>query len=1200
MFGLRSSAKRFTLLLLEEEEEYVADFVASCAWPTAVQGNVQQVKCMPGSLRLCSKSVFFEPDDVRVPIVRIPFLFVQQLEGINLSTLSLATTQVVKMKANTADAPYVIQRGAPTHWQFNLTYATVDQFLVMAHEQLAASRLPYADRKEALQAGARQRAAEAVFDNSRLVEFTEQIQYDAPAVQQTPLVQEGGRLVVTDRRLYFQPLHNVAGGNPVRTHPLAAVAAIAHRNSSLRPIGLELFFIEAEGGPQWGAPSAFFAFLNTVEASRAGKVMLAQPCLGGALPGGRSAAAAAGSILEAGGSWLGKVKAGWQGGRISNLDYLLYCNLAAGRSFNDLTQWPVFPWVLADYNSTVLDLNNPASFRDLSKPIGALNNQRLESYRFRFREMPRDEGADPPFLYGTHYSCPGYVMYWLVRAAPAHLLRLQNGRFDVADRLFYSIPRSWESVTSNPADVKELIPEFFLSNGSFLVNNDSLPLGCRQNGKSVDAVELPRWANSPQDFIAKHRAALESPFVSANLHHWLDLIFGHKQKGKAAEEADNVFHHLTYEGAVDIESMTNKQHRAALESQINEFGQCPRQLFKEPHPPRSACPPPPDPATLLPSLTTSANSTAGTALSLALLTTILTATASEQPQTSASAEEIELLHELDVLHEDSRAALSSASSSSSGIILEADTATSSPPGQARGLPDRLRNWSGRMGGSLTAMVDNLTKGEGAGPSSSGFVSPRTLSASTAPIAHSLKGLFQRQQTPPVPLRTGGELTSGRKSLHQHPASGAMSTSVSGSSDPDLTQRVHSHSQATTSTGTAAKPTAHSKTTATANDSKDLQAALQQMLISRQQAAAAGPSTTEDQTGRSAPSSSQKPWGANLTQRLKGKADVVASQQGAASAVALAVANGEPTAYFVGHNATLKIHTLSTKAQVRSAKLGSLPLTSLALLHQPGEASEGHPTVLAGSYDNQVYAYSVEFGRQLGKWQPHDDSVSGLQLMHEDRLATASWDCSIKLWQLAEGRQPWSSSSVTVRPQQELADAESGIWALAAPETAGGLVLGGTEEGMVMAWDLRMSSPAWQVQASSEYIGGLCLTPDEQQVLVAAGNGDLSLMDLRKKADKVSHVSCGSPLLCCQSDGETVAAGAQDGQIFLWEFRQQINQLTSRSSSSASSAVQPMLCGPNAACNSLVLEWLPTTQSTHECLHVVSTYENGSVLHRKGQ
>lgn len=58
-------------------------------------------------------------------------------------------------------------------------------------------------------------------------------------------------------------------------------------------------------------------------------------------------------------------------------------------------QWPVFPWILADYTSTSLDLESPASFRDLSKPIGALNAQRLESYRFRFREMPRDEVSNP-------------------------------------------------------------------------------------------------------------------------------------------------------------------------------------------------------------------------------------------------------------------------------------------------------------------------------------------------------------------------------------------------------------------------------------------------------------------------------------------------------------------------------------------------------------------------------------------------------------------------------------------------------------------------------------------------------------------------------------------------------------------------------------------------------------------------------------
>lgn len=91
--------------------------------------------------------------------------------------------------------------------------------------------------------------------------------------------------------------------------------------------------------------------------------------------------------MQAQGGWLQRVTAAWQYGRISNLDYLLYCNLAAGRSFNDLTQWPVFPWVLADYSSPTLDLSNPASFRDLSKPVGALNPERLEFFLERYHGM---------------------------------------------------------------------------------------------------------------------------------------------------------------------------------------------------------------------------------------------------------------------------------------------------------------------------------------------------------------------------------------------------------------------------------------------------------------------------------------------------------------------------------------------------------------------------------------------------------------------------------------------------------------------------------------------------------------------------------------------------------------------------------------------------------------------------------------------
>lgn len=53
----------------------------------------------------------------------------------------------------------------------------------------------------------------------------------------------------------------------------------------------------------------------------------------------------------------------WKKGLISNFEYLMHLNTLAGRSFNDLTQYPIFPFILADYSSEELDLANPGSFR---------------------------------------------------------------------------------------------------------------------------------------------------------------------------------------------------------------------------------------------------------------------------------------------------------------------------------------------------------------------------------------------------------------------------------------------------------------------------------------------------------------------------------------------------------------------------------------------------------------------------------------------------------------------------------------------------------------------------------------------------------------------------------------------------------------------------------------------------------------------
>ncbi|RWA05054.1 hypothetical protein EKO27_g10050 [Xylaria grammica] len=278
----------------------------------------------------------------------------------------------------------------------------------------------------------------------------------------------------------------------------------------------------------------------------------------------------------------------WQRGEISNFHYLMLVNTMAGRTFNDLTQYPVFPWILADYTSEELNLEDPATFRDLSKPMGAQTARRQAEYSARYTSLA--EIGESPFHYGTHYSSAMIVASYLIRLPPfvhSYIL-LQGGNFDHADRLFFSVEGSWKSASQDTgSDVRELIPEFFYL-PEFLTNVNGYNFGSRQGaGGQVNDVQLPPWAKGdPKIFIAKHREALESPYVSQNLHQWIDLVFGNKQRGEAAVENLNVFHHLSYYGAKDLDNIADSEERHATTSIIHNFGQTPHQVFAKPHPTR--------------------------------------------------------------------------------------------------------------------------------------------------------------------------------------------------------------------------------------------------------------------------------------------------------------------------------------------------------------------------------------------------------------------------------------------------------------------------------------------------------------------------------------------------------------------------------------------------------------------------------------
>jgi hypothetical protein len=154
--------------------------------------------------------------------------------------------------------------------------------------------------------------------------------------------------------------------------------------------------------------------------------------------------------------------AAWKVCNLSNFEYLLLLNTMMGRSFRDQSAYPIMPWVISDFDCETFNLNDPTFFRSF--------------------EIPRETSSD--------------CLYYLSRIEPFRSLQSLNNQFISMKNAFSS--------------TRELIPEFFIS-PEFLLD-DSNP------------VVLPKWANSPIDFIYKHRIALETDYISSHLHLWITSL----------------------------------------------------------------------------------------------------------------------------------------------------------------------------------------------------------------------------------------------------------------------------------------------------------------------------------------------------------------------------------------------------------------------------------------------------------------------------------------------------------------------------------------------------------------------------------------------------------------------------------------------------------------------------------------------------
>ena len=293
-------------------------------------------------------------------------------------------------------------------------------------------------------------------------------------------------------------------------------------------------------------------------------------------------------------------------GKIKTYEYLLYLNKYSSRTFNDLSQYPIFPWLVIGnidnlLKSGLLDLNqtnnltkntiekNFPEIRNFNYPISMQSEER----RIAFKSQSMETSNIFMFSLGNHYSTSAYIYFYLMRINPFGncLIRLQNYKLENPNRMFTAFDELYFSLNDG-SNNRESIPEFFcdinfycnlnccfyglkIFSNPLLIIDDIYEEKENYNEKNIEKNGIFDIFNNDNninliskfvDYLYKMKKVLNSDYIAKKINKWVDIIFGKKQlpeKLNDMAESCNIYFKFSYEQKCKL----NKK----LEKYINQY-----------------------------------------------------------------------------------------------------------------------------------------------------------------------------------------------------------------------------------------------------------------------------------------------------------------------------------------------------------------------------------------------------------------------------------------------------------------------------------------------------------------------------------------------------------------------------------------------------------------------------------------------------